>query len=84
MVDDNVQGSVRGAVIEKVLERAAELSEAKVRYAQEFLLAKAQRREGNPISDKTAEMMAVIATKGELDYLEAKLLVWYNTLENIK
>jgi hypothetical protein len=63
---------------------ASKLAGAKVAFAQEFLLAKAQSREGNHISDRVAEAMATVSTKAEIDVIEAQLNVWYNTLEHLK
>jgi len=84
MVDSGVSSGQRSEVTNNVLIAAEKVRKAKVRFAQEFLLAKAQRREGNPVSDKMAEMMALVATDDELDLYEAQLNVWYNTMENTK
>lgn len=81
MANDGVPGSQRSALKEIVLEEARELAIARVRFATEFLLAKAQRREGNPVSDKMAEMMATVATNDEQTVREAKYLTALSTLE---
>lgn len=65
----------------QVAEFAQALAVARVRFATEFLLAKAQRREGNPVSDKMAEMMATVATEDQITVAEAQYLTALSALE---
>lgn len=84
MVDDSVPSGSRSQITNNLLAVARRLQEAKVKYAQEFLLAKSQSREGSHISDRMAEAMATVATHSEVDFIEAELSVWYNMLEHSK
>lgn len=76
MVDDSVQGSERSRALEQLVrDAAADVQSERVRFYQEFLLAKAQGREGRPISDKMAEAMAVVATNDELTIADAEFAI---------
>lgn len=81
MANDSVSSSQRSALKDEVEHRAKLLAIARVKFATEFLLAKAQRREGNPISDKTAEMMATVSTNSDETLREAQYLTALSALE---
>lgn len=81
MANDGLSSSQRNAVIRRLRKAADELAQARFKFAEEMLLAKMQRREGNPVTDEMAKMMATIATKDDVTIKEINLLIWKNALE---
>jgi hypothetical protein len=82
MANDDLPGSKRSLGLDNLVRDAAQDVQAeRIRFYQEFLLAKAQRREGNPISDKMAEAMAVIGTNDDLTIAEAEFRIMLNAME---
>lgn len=81
MANDGLSGSQRKAVIRRLRKAADELAEARFRFAEEMLLAKAQRREGNPVTDEMAKAMATISTRDNVTIKEINLMIWKNALE---
>lgn len=81
MANDGLSSSQRNAVIRRLRKAADELAQARFKFAEEMLLAKMQRREGNPVTDEMAKMMATIATKDAVTIKEINLVIWKNALE---
>lgn len=81
MANDGLSSSQRNAVIRRLRKAADELAQARLNFATEMLLAKLQRREGNPVTDEMAKMMATIATNDAVTIKEVNLMIWKNALE---
>lgn len=81
MANDGLSSSQRAAVIRKLRTAADNLAQARFKFAEEMLLAKMQRREGNPVTDEMAKMMATIATGNTITMREIELLIWKTALE---
>lgn len=81
MANGSLSSRQRAAIIRKLRKAADDLAAAQIKFAEEMLLAKLQRREGNPITDEMARQMATVSTKGEVTRREVELRIWLNALE---
>lgn len=64
-----------------LLRVADRLTKARIKFAEEYIRHKAMHQKDYPVTDKTAEMMAVIDTQSETTLLEAQLEVARRALE---